>query len=241
VVVNQAAARELWPGESALGKRVRMEWGTPFEATVVGVVGDVRMKSIDKPSRTTLYWSQAQVPTSFMSLVVKTSVPPDTLTTAAIETIRGIDRGIAPEARPLADFVAGTLQQQSFTLSLTLAFAVTAIALAAVGLFGVVGQAVGERRREFALRIALGAPRDSIRGLVLGEGFRWTAFGALVGLPAAIAAGYGLDRFLYQTSPVDPLTYGAVVAILGATALLAVALPAWRAARVDPLVVLRAD
>ena len=241
VVVNQAAARELWPGESALGKRIRMEWGPMFEATVVGVVGDVRMKSIDKPSRTTLYWSQAQIPTSFMSLVVKTSVPPATLTPAAIETIRGLDRGIAVAARPLADFVSGTLQQQSVTLALTLAFGITAIALAAVGLFGVVGQAVGERRREFALRIALGAPRDSIRGLVLGEGFRWTAAGALLGLPAALGVGYALRSFLFEISPVDPVTYGAVLAILASSALLAVAFPAWRAGRVDPLVVLRSD
>jgi putative ABC transport system permease protein len=231
VVVNQAAARELWPGESALGKRLRMEWGPMFEATVVGVVGDVRMKSIDKPSRITLYWSQAQIPTTFMSLVVKTSVPPATLTPAAVEAIRGIDRSIAVEARPLADFVASTLQQQSFTLALTLAFGVTAIALAAVGLFGVVGQAVGERRREFALRMALGAPRQTIRGLVLGEGFRWTLIGA----------GRAPPHFLFEISPADPVTYGAVVAILAATAFAAVALPAFRAARVDPVMVLRGE
>jgi ABC-type antimicrobial peptide transport system permease subunit len=163
------------------------------------------------------------------------------MTASAIEAIRGIDRGVAVEARPLADFVAGTLQQQSFTLGLTLAFAVTAIALAAVGLFGVVGQAVGERRREFALRIALGAPRQSIRGLVFSEGFRWTVIGGLVGLPAALVAGRALSHFLFEVSPADPVTYGAVVAILATTALAAVALPAWRAARVDPLMVLRAD
>ena len=242
VVVNQAAARELWPGESALGKRIRMEWGPMFEATVVGVVGDVRMKSIDKPSRTTLYWSQAQIPTSFMSLVVKTSVPPATLTPAAIETIRGIDRGIAVEARPLADFVAGTLQQQSFTLALTLAFGITAIALAAVGLFGVVGQAVGERSREFALRIALGAPRrvdpraGPRRGLPLDRGRR-----AAWGCPRRSRSATRLGSFLFEISPVDPVTYGAVVAILAARRSLAVALPAWRAARVDPLVVLRGE
>jgi putative ABC transport system permease protein len=241
IVVNQAAARELWPGESALGKRIRMEWGSMREGTVVGVVGDVRQKSIDTPSRTTLYWAQAQIPTSFMSLVVKTSVPPATLTPAALETIRGIDRGVAVEARPLADFVAATLQQQSFTLALTLAFGITAIALAAVGLFGVVGQAVGERTREFALRIALGAPRGSIRGLVFGEGFRWAVLGALVGLPAALAVGRALAHFLFEISPADPATYGAVVAILATTAFAAVALPAWRASRVDPLVVLRGE
>ena len=173
----RAAARELWPGESALGKRIRMEWGPMFEATVIGVVGDVRMKSIDQPSRTTLYWSQAQIPTSFMSLVVKTSVPPASLTPAALETIRGIDRGIAVEARPLADFVAGTLQQQSFTLALTLAFGITAIALAAVGLFGVVGQAVGERTPRVraphrAGRAAAEHPRAGVRRGVPLDGHR---------------------------------------------------------------------
>jgi len=242
VVVNETVSRAMWPGESALGKRLRMEWDSMLEATVVGVVADVRMKSVVVPAYNTLYWSHLQAPTPFMALVVKSgSVPPANLTPSAVAAVRAIDEGVAVGARPLADFVAGTLQQQSFTLILTLAFAVTAIALAAVGLFGVVGQAVGERRREFALRLALGAPRDSIRDLVLGEGFRWTLAGALVGLPAAIAVGHALDRFLFETSPIDPITYGAVVAILGTTALMAVALPAWRAARVDPLVVLRAE
>ena len=137
--------------------------------------------------------------------------------------------------------MASTLDKQSFTLALTGAFAVTAVLLAAVGLFGVVGQAVGERRREFALRIALGARREDIRRLVLGEGFRWTAVGAAVGLPLALAAGHAIARFLFEISPADPVTYGTVVAVIGASAFLAVILPAWRAARVDPLVVLRAE
>jgi ABC-type antimicrobial peptide transport system permease subunit len=122
-----------------------------------------------------------------------------------------------------------------------MAFAVTAVLLASVGLFGVVGQAVGERRREFALRIALGARREDIGRMVLGGGFRWTAFGAAVGLPAALAAGQLLASFLFEVSPRDPATYGAVMVILASAAFLAVALPAWRAARVDPLVVLRTE
>jgi ABC-type antimicrobial peptide transport system permease subunit len=105
----------------------------------------------------------------------------------------------------------------------------------------VVGQAVGERRREFALRIALGARRGDIGRMVLGEGFRWTALGAAVGLPAAIAAGHALGRLLFEVSPRDPATYAAVITVLGSAALLAVVLPAWRAARVDPLVVLRTE
>jgi len=137
--------------------------------------------------------------------------------------------------------VADTLGQQSFTLALTMAFAITAVLLASVGLFGVVGQAVGERRREFALRIALGARRDDIGRMVLGEGFRWTAVGAAVGLPAALAAGQLLGKFLFEVSPRDPATYAAVVVILASSAFVAVAFPAWRAARVNPLVVLRTE
>jgi putative ABC transport system permease protein len=242
VIVNQRLAREVWPGESPLGKRIRMEWDSMLDAEVVGVVGDIRLRALDKPSRPTLYWSQAQAPTPFMALVVKSSgVTPESLTPAAIAAIRAVDRGVAAEARPLEEFVASTLERKSFTLALTLAFGVTAIALAAVGLFGVVAQAVGERRREFALRLALGARREDIRRMVLGEGFLWTAAGAAVGLPAALAAGRALGSVLFEVSPADPVTYGAVTALLGAAALAAVALPAWRAARVDPLVVLRGD
>ena len=242
VIVNETLARAIWPGESALGKRIKMEWDTMLEATVIGVVGDVRMRSLATGARNTLYWPHLQAPTSFMSLVVKSSASdPAALMASAASAVRAVDKGVAVEAQPLEQFVASTLQNQSFTLALTLAFASTAIALAAVGLFGVVGQAVGERRREFALRIALGARREDIRRLVLGEGFRWTTVGVALGLPAAIAAGHALARFLFEVSPVDPLTYGTVRAILGAAALGAVTLPAWRAARVDPLVVLRAD
>ena len=241
VVVNQAAARELWPGESALGKRVRMEWGPMFEATVVGVVGDVRMKSIDKPSRTTLYWSQAQIPTSFMSLVVKTSVPPASLTPAAIETIQGIDRGIAVEARPLADFVAGTpaaavvhpRPHPRLRHHRDRAGRGRAVRRGRPGGRGAQPRVRAPHR---ARRAAAEHPRARVR-----RGFRWTVIGALVGLPAALAVGRGLGHFLFEISPADPVTYGAVVAILGAAAFAAVALPAWRASRVDPLVVLRGE
>ena len=242
VIVNETLARAMWPGESAIGKRIAMEWDTMLQATVVGVVGDVKMRSLATEARNTLYWCHLQAPTSFMSLVVKSSgSDPASLMTSAASAVRAVDKGVAVEAQPLPQYVAATLQQQSFTLALTMAFAATAIALAAVGLFGVVGQAVGERRREFALRIALGANREDIRRLVFGEGFRWTTLGVAVGLPAAIAAGHALGRFLFEVSPADPVTYGAVLMVLGTAALAAVVMPAWRAARVDPLVVLRAD
>jgi len=242
VIVNETLARAMWPGQSAIGKRIAMEWDTMLQATVVGVVGDVKMKSLATGARNTLYWSHLQSPTSFMSLVAKSSgSDPAALLTGTSSAVRAVDKGVAVEAQPLEQFVAGTLQQQSFTLALTLAFALTAIALAAVGLFGVVGQAVGERRREFALRIALGAEREDIRRLVVGEGFRWTTLGVAVGLPAALLAGHALARFLFEVSPHDPATYCAVLVVLGSSALAAVMLPAWRAARVDPLAVLRAD
>jgi hypothetical protein len=242
VIVSESLAREIWPGESALGKRIRMEWDAVHEAEVVGVVGDVRQRALDNPSAQTMYWHQAQIPSSFMSLVVKSGgVPPDHLVPAATAALRAVDRGVAVESKPLEEFVADTLGQQSFTLALTMAFAITAVLLASVGLFGVVGQAVGERRREFALRIALGARREDIRRLVVREGFRWTVVGAALGLPAAIASGHALGRFLFEISPADPATYFVVVVVLATSAFLAVAWPAWRAARVDPLVVLRAE
>jgi putative ABC transport system permease protein len=241
-VVNQTLAARYWPGQSALGKRIRMEWDGMNDAEVVGVVGDVRLRALDVASRNTIYWPQSQIPTSFMSLMLKSdTVPPQDLAVAAAGAIRGLDKGLAMEIKPLESVVAGSLQRQSFTLALTMAFGVTAVLLASVGLFGVVAQAVGERRREFAVRLALGARRGEIRRLVVGEGFRWSAAGALVGLPVAIWAGHALSSFLFEVTPSDPATYGAVIAILASAALVAVVFPAWRAARVDPLVVLRSE
>ena len=104
-----------------------------------------------------------------------------------------------------------------------------------------VGQAVGERRREFALRIALGARREDIRRLVFGEGFRWTTAGAAVGLPASVVAGHALGRFLFEISPADPVTYGRSCRVLARRPCWGGGLPAWRAACVDPLVVLRTE
>jgi putative ABC transport system permease protein len=241
-VVSEGLARRYWPGQSALGRRVRMEWHGWRDARIVGVAADVRHQALDEPSYDTIYWSQAQVPSSFMTLFVRSSsVPAETLASAARAAVAAVDRGVAVETKPFTDVVRRSVQAQSFTLHLTLTFGLSAVLLAAIGLFGVVGQAVGERRREFALRVALGARRSDIGTLVLGEGFKWTGFGVVVGLPLAFAAGRVLQGFLFEVSAADPVTYGAVVAVLGSAALLAVLVPAWRAARVDPRVVLRAD
>jgi putative ABC transport system permease protein len=241
-VVSEGLARRYWPGQSAIGRRVRMEWDGWRDARIVGVAADVRHQALDEPSYDTIYWSHAQVPSSFMTLFVRSSsVPAETLAAGARAAVAGIDRGVAVETKPFTDIVRRSVQTQSFTLHLTLTFGLSAVLLAAIGLFGVVGQAVGERRREFALRVALGARRSDIGSLVLGEGFKWTGVGVVVGLPLAFAAGRVLQGFLFEVSAADPATYGAVVAVLGTTALLAVLVPAWRAARVDPKLVLRAD
>lgn len=242
VVITEPLANTLFPGGDALGRRIRAGPDQP-QYEVVGVVEGVREQGPGYEPRATYYlpyYALSQVTT--MHLVVRGAEEPG----AVIAALRPLVEDVHPEARlgaaiPLDDRVWSTLGDQEFALSLLSLFALVALALGAVGVYGVMAFNVAQRTREMGLRLALGAPRSSVVGLVIRQGVLLT----LAGLALGMAATVGLSRFigslLYEVSPADPVTFMAVAGVLLVTALLACLIPARRAAAVPPIDALRVE
>ncbi|HEX8187922.1 MAG TPA: ABC transporter permease [Pyrinomonadaceae bacterium] len=239
-VVNETLAAMLWPGEDALGKRVSFEGaGGPF-LEVVGVARDGKYRSLGDRSRPYIYRPLMQSYEPRMTLVVRASGDPRALAGPVREHLRALDRNL-----PVAD--VRTLEEQ-FDLSLLPArvaaytlggFGLLALALAAIGIYGVVSYTVARRTREIGVRVALGAGRADVLRLILGEGLSAVGAGLGLGLLLSFALTRVLGGFLYGVTASDPLTFVGVPALLGSVALAAGYLPARRAAKVDPMVALR--
>jgi putative ABC transport system permease protein len=239
LVINEAMARRYWPGADPIGGRVFSGFGDqPFE--VIGVVGDVRHQALSQEPMPEMYFSSLQVPWGGMNLVVRTRTRAEDHFAAVRGVIRSLERD-APIAamRTLETVVAESLAQPRLNMLLLSVFAGVALALAAVGIYGVVSWSVGRRTREMGIRMALGADRVSVIAEVLRESLQPVVLGVAIGLSGALALGGLLERLLYGVEPSDPATLLMVPLILLAVALLAAYLPARRATRVDPMVALR--
>jgi putative ABC transport system permease protein len=243
LLVAESTAQKLWPGEDPIGHRVRLgEADKGPWRTVVGVVGDVRHFSLHETPTLQMYAPQTQITDSFVVLTIRTSVAADSL----IPSVRGVLRELDPavpvyETVRLEDVVARSIGERRFVMQMLGAFAVLALLLAMVGLYGVVSYMVAQRTREVGLRVALGAePRDILR-LILGRGMSTVATGILVGLGAALLLARWLETLLYGTEPHDPLTMAAAAGILAAAALAAHVVPIRHALRVGPAAALRQE
>jgi ABC-type antimicrobial peptide transport system permease subunit len=219
-----------------------MSWGEEIPAQVVGLVGDVRLTELDTVPRGTLYWPQPQLPNSFMSVIVRgrDGRPP------AASDLRARIASLDPELplssiRELPDVVAGSLGRPRLTLSLMSVFGGAALLLAAVGIYGVVAFSVGQRAHEFGLRMALGASSSDIGRLVLKQGLRLSLLGVVLGIATSLALSRLVESLLYEIGPRDPLTIIGIALVLVAVALVATLVPARRATRVDPFVILRTE
>jgi predicted permease len=245
VLVNAEAARRFWPGEDPLGRTLdtEMDWGSgPFGGRVVGVVDNLAFEGLSAPAVPEVYVPYEQARGTGMTLLLRSRGEPLELASTVRGEIRALDPALAlTHVRTLASVVDRTVAPLRFYLLLVGTFAGVALALAAVGLYGVVAYAVLRRTRELGIRIALGASERQVLGLVLGRYLRLTALGLVLGLGLAVGASRALAHLLSGVQPVDPLTYVAVVAVLGAVALLAILLPARRAARLPPAAALRAE
>jgi predicted permease len=241
IVINDAAAKQIWPGENPIGKHVEVGQGGMSDAEVIGVVRGVRQRADSAPVPE-VYAAYAQSPRSGLIAFVRASRDAASMG----DDVRRAVREVAPQLpvydmQTMAARTASATAQQRFSATLLALFAVTALSLAAMGIYGVMSLAVAARSRELGIRIALGADQGRVKRLVIGEGVALAASGAAIGLIVALVATRVLRTMLYDLAPSDPMTYGAVVALLGATAVAAAWLPARRAARVDPVEALRAD
>jgi putative ABC transport system permease protein len=241
-VVDERLARQYWPGASPLGKRIRFgppESNEPWHI-IVGVVGSVRNRRLDQDTVQTIYVPYQQIPVRGMTMALRTSGDPESLTSAVRESVRALDKD-QPIANVLTmeTVISRSVWQQRFYTILFGVFAALALVLAAVGIYGVMSYAVTQRTHEIGIRMALGARAIDVLRMVVKNGMTLITIGVVIGLVGAFALTRLLATMLFGITPTDSLTFVAVSAVLGLVALVACFVPARRATKVDPLVALR--
>ena len=248
VLITESAARQYFPAEDPLGKTITLGWrrgpGKPRAGgIVVGIVGDVKDAGLDEADPPQIYLPFDQWPVQSMSVVMKTAVPAGTLGEAARRAVYSIDPNLpVANVRTLEQIVARSISQPRFYMTLLGAFAGVALALAAIGIFGVLSYAVAQRTREIGIRMALGAQQRAVLGLVVRQAMIFAAVGIGIGTVSALALSRSLvATLLFSTSPHDGATFAGVALLLAAVALASSYVPARRATRVDPIVALKAE
>lgn len=243
LVISETAAKRFWPNEDPIGKPAAVyQGGFDAGATVIGIVGDVRFNTIDSVPGPDAYISYNQAPRGRLMLFIKTRIDPSLVTAPVRRTIQDL-----VPAYPVYDIqtmlsrVAAASAHARFSAVLLGLFAAVALALAVVGIYGVMAFAVVQRTREIGIRLALGAGRGTVLRMVIGEGVTLAGIGAFLGVLAALALTRVLTSLLYGVTPSDPLVYVALMTLLGGTALAAAYIPARRAARVDPVEALKGE
>jgi putative ABC transport system permease protein len=237
-LINETAARTFWPGENPIGKRISIGGD---DANVIGIVGDVRqfVDSLPKPD---VYLPYAQSPSSHMMIFVRAAGDPVALAAGVRRAIHELaPRYPVYDIQAMTARAAGAAAQSRFSALLLGLFAATALALTVVGIYGVMALAVTARTREIGIRIALGADEHRVRRQVVSEGVALASVGVILGLAGALGCTRVLQKLLFDLSPTDPVTYCAIVALLGLATVAATWVPARRASSVDPVVALRAD
>lgn len=241
IVISQSMAKRFWLGENPIGKRLTMSFSPEKSREVVGVVGDVKGDGLDVLDPVaTLYAPLAQQPTPYMSLVVRTSPPPNTLVSAVSGAVHEVDRAQpALDVITMDELVANSLSQQRFNMLLLSAFSGLALLLAAIGIYSVLAYSVRRRMREIGVRMALGAQRSDILRMILGQGARLALIGTGIGIAAALGLTRLMSSQLFGVTATDPVTFLSVAALIVLVALAACYIPARRATRVDPIIALR--
>jgi putative ABC transport system permease protein len=241
-VINESFARQIYPGENPLGRQFILNLGNEKPHEIIGVVGDVKLASLDGEIRPTAYLSSRQYAFGIMTYVVRTEGDPASLGPAAVRVIRGIDPLLPVSAvRPLEAVFADSIARPRLTAAAMSVFAGAALLLAALGVYGIVAYSVAQRSREFGIRVALGATPARIIGMVVGQNLRIVAIGLALGLAAALPATRLLGGMLFQVGPNDPATFAAIGLMLAAVAVAASYFPARRGTEVDPAVTLKAE
>jgi putative ABC transport system permease protein len=245
LLVSEGLAARFWPNQDPIGKRIKLPWNPgrkdePWRS-VVGVVGDVKQYGLDKPAPSALYLPHAQYPVSFMTLVARTSGDPAEMIGTVRQTIQQLDPDQIPTAvATMQDVMADSIQTQRFSMFVLGGFAALALALAAVGIYGVMSYVVAQRTHEIGIRIALGAGLGNILRLIVGNALWLAITGVLLGAVGAFGLTRLMKSLLFGVVPTDLPTFIVVCLSLIVVALVASYLPARRATKVDPLEALRA-
>jgi len=248
ILVSRSMAERFWPGEDPIGKRLTLTFSPEQIREVVGVVGDVKLDSLDqaRPS-TTIYEPLGQLTKSPigwrsfpMSLVVRSTTSPGSMVSAVTNVIHDVEPNIpVRDVFTMDDLVANSLSQPRLNMFLLGIFSALAMLLAAIGIYSVLSYSVRQRVPEIGIRLALGARISDVLRLVVVEGMKPTLLGVVIGLAGAFALSRVVASLVFHVKPTDPLTFAGVAGLLGLVALLACLIPAYRASRVNPVVALR--
>ncbi len=241
VVINETMARRHWPNEDPIGRRVRISWDD-LEDEVIGVVGDVKHSGLDAEPRAMTYWPYARNAYGTMTVTVRTAGD----TSRVVSSIVGLVRQLDPElvvanVKTMDEVVSNSVAQRRLTMLLLTIFAATALLLAAVGIYGVIAYNVTQRTQEIGIRMALGAQRSDVLGMVVRQALLLVVAGIVLGGAGALLLTRLMEGLLFQVKPGDPITFIVVSSVLAAVALLASYIPGRRATRVDPVIALRAE
>jgi putative ABC transport system permease protein len=241
-LINETMARQHFPNEDPIGKRINITHGPDAWREIIGIVADIKQYGVDKATSAQSYEPFAQVPFSSLNVVVRTNGSPAALLGALRPAVYAVDKDQPIGAiRPLEEIVADSIARQRFAMTLLTVFSLVALVIAAVGIYGVMAYSVVQRTGEFGIRMALGAQQRDVLRLVLMQGGKLIGLGLLVGLAATLAASRAMGSMLFNTSAQDPLTLGTITLLLGAVALVACLLPASRATKVNPIEALRTE
>jgi putative ABC transport system permease protein len=246
IVINETMARKHWPGEDPIGKRVRINWGSPaVEDEIIGVVGDVKHYGLDTPAsavRPMIYWPYARYPYGTMTVAIKTAGDP----TSLVNTLGGVLRRLDPDlalagVRTMEDVVSSSVAERRLTMLLLTILAGAALVLAAVGIYGVIAYSVTQRTQEIGIRMALGAQRADVLRMVVRQALLMVAAGIAAGAAGALLLTRLMEGLLFDVTPTDPVTFALVSTVLIGVAVVASGVPGLRATRVDPVIALRAE
>lgn len=241
VVIDEATAHRTWPNQDPIGKRLAVGQAPPW-ATVIGVVGNLKTVGFEKPDAPHIYFSIYQRSNVALSIFLRTGMDPGSLSEALRRRVRNADPDLPVFGiRSMEDVVSQSLAQRRFQLQVIGAFALVALLLAAMGIYGVTAFWVSQRIHEIGIRIALGADGSSVVGMVVRQGLYLTMWGVGAGLAGALPLARVLRSLLFGTTTFDPVTFVGISLLLAAAALVASYIPARRATQVDPVVALRAE
>jgi putative ABC transport system permease protein len=239
IVINDTMARQMFPGENPVGQRLQL-YGRARE--IVGVIGSVRHHGFNREPRPEMILPNLQFQFGGMTLVVRSALEPSALGRAVAREVHTLDPQLPlSRVRTLDEYLSNSVAQPRFTSLLLISFALVAMLLALVGVYGVMSYAVSQRRREIGVRIALGADRSDVVRMVVGHGMILAAIGIVAGLVTAAAGTQLIEGLLFGVTPTDPFTFAFAAAAMAVASFSAAFLPAWRAARVAPATALRTE